>query len=157
MKNLLIIVALLGISNLVNAQKVVALPKKDGNVIKFDPNKKEGVKTTWIFKLEKLPLKKNYTTDVLGRLNITFEVKEDVNKGQTLYFNSTMPIAKVQVSYGNENSLSMYNENTMTGYFYLESTQYKAGLNNGYKLLFYLNGTTEPVAEAQIIPLKSFK
>lgn len=157
MKKLIIVVAIVGIAIGANAQKVTTLPKPGGQIIKVDPKKNPSVKTTWVLSVNKLPLNGNYIKDLTSNLKITLEVKHDLNHGKTLYFDSTIPINKVEMFFSpNQSTSSSYDGKTKNSYFYLESSAYKSGLKTGYKLLFYINGVIDPVAEGEAIPLTTF-
>lgn len=139
-----------------SAQKPVTMPKPGSGIIKVDPNKKLNVKTKWLFEVNKLPLNGNYIKDLTAKLNITLEIKDEVNYGKTLYFKSTMPINKIEFIINSIKTTSLYDDGTTAGHFYIEKGLYALGLKKGYKLLFYFKGIDEPIAEGHVIPLTTF-
>lgn len=136
-----------------NAQKPVTIPKPGSGIIKIDPNKNPKVTTKWILDVKKLPLNGNYIKDLTANLQIRLEVKDEVNMGKILCFYSTLPISKIGITFGTMVGSRSFGPNIKSDCFYLESAVFKSGLKKGYKLLFYMKGIEDPVAEGEAIPL----
>lgn len=155
MKKLLIVIAIACIAIGTNAQKPVTIPKPGSGIIKVDPKANPKVTNKWIFDVKKLPLNdKAYMKDLTANLRITLEVKEYPNRGKALYFYSSMPISKIVLTFGDkQKDMVEYKPSLATYFFFLETAAYKSGLKTGYKLLFYVKGIEEPVAEGEAMPL----
>lgn len=153
MKKLLIVIAIVCIAIGANAQKPVTIPKPGSGIIKVDPKANPKVTTKWLLNVKKLPLNGNYIKDLTANLIIRLEVKDEVNFGKTLFFYSTMPISRIELTYGTMVGSRSFGANIKTDCFYLESATFKSGLKTGYKLLFYTKGIEGPVAEGEATPL----
>jgi hypothetical protein len=154
MKKLMIVIAIVSTAIGAYAQKPVTIPKPGSGIIKVDPKANPKITTKWLLDVKKMPLNdKAYIKDLTANLIIRLEVKDEVNFGKTLCFYSTMPISRIELTYGTMVGSRSLGANIKTDCFYLESATYKSGLKTGYKLLFYMKGIEVPVAEGEAIPL----
>lgn len=100
----------------------------------------------------KLNVEKGYE-----RATLNCEIVNTEGMGETLKFNSSVNIIKVELSFtgiANSTQVSTYQANTKAGYFYLETGAYKAGLKNGYTLNFYVLRNERPIWTFTIGPKK---
>ncbi|MEO5943296.1 MAG: hypothetical protein ABIP30_02185 [Ferruginibacter sp.] len=103
---------------------------------------------------------------ITGKLNVekgyehatlSCEIVTTEGKGETLKFNSSVNIARVEVAFtgvANSTQVSTYQANTKDGYFYLESGAYKNGLKSGYTLNFYVLRNERPIWTFTVGPKK---
>ena len=156
MKKLMLILAIICIAIGANAKKPVTIPKPSSGIIKVDPKANPKVTTKWLLNVKKLPLNGNYIKDLIANLIIRLEIKDEANFGKTVCFYSTKPISRIELTYGTMVGSRSLGANIKTDCFYLESAAYKSGIKTGYKMLFYVKGIVEPVAEGEAIPLTTF-
>jgi len=116
--------------------------------------------------VKKIPTDLKQKRQITGKLNIekgyehatlNCEIVQTDGKGETLQFNSSVSIARVEITFNgipNSTQSATYKANTREGHFYLESSAYQDGSKKGYTLNFYVLRNPNPIWTFTIGPKK---